>query len=282
MTSDVPGGRRLRRVPPAPASTAAVVPWRGLVALLRAPRAPVAGGAWTAVAVAGGAVVPVLPRAWWVTAGILVAVTAHRGASGCLEPLRQEVDDPGRSAHLPLPLRRLVLRHLAAPVLVGLVGGLVGLAALAVLGADAGVAPAVAVALPAVALAAAAATCRPPLRPESLVGVDTPVGSSAGAPLVLWLAQGPLAACVVVLPVLLVASAASTGTEPPGLAGLLVRLVPPPVAVAAALAAVLPALVWCSAAAHALVADDGPVARSRPSALERLLRLGRPSPAGRR
>ncbi|MFF4365452.1 DUF6297 family protein [Streptomyces sp. NPDC001594] len=196
-------GRPSRRsaLPP-PRRPALIVPWRTAVGWLDRP----ARAGWAAVWLAGAyTAVTLAPAAEGLdrVATVLTALAAGYGAAvGLLEAARLDGDDVNRSRALPWPFPGIILRHAVLPLMVLLPAGGAACALIAALARP--VLPAVLLlcCFPALVGAALVSACRGTLPHELLVGADTAMGNTAVLQVAVWYLRGPLAACVVLFPVL--------------------------------------------------------------------------------
>jgi hypothetical protein len=170
-----------------------VLPWRDLVALVRAPSRLIWCALLSFAAVGLGALAVRAPRE-----SLLALVAAlslgYLAAAGLCEGARLDGDDPLRSAQLPFRFPMLVWWHapagcVAFAVLAGIpaavLAGLTGHLRLLVL---------VAVAIPVLVAGALVNSFRGELEGEMFGGFDTPLGNSSGITIALWYATGPLLA----------------------------------------------------------------------------------------
>jgi hypothetical protein len=165
------------------------------------------------------------------------ALATYAGAARLLEPLRAEIDQPGRARMLlRAPMGRVLVQHALVPAAVVLAAALLAVAGTAAAGAlpsHGGAAALLAVAAtPSIALCAALSARRGGELPPSLMAVTTTdtTGASAGL-IVAWIVAFPaLAAVLGTLPVAVVVT---DGTA--GLAQLIALLVAAPVMLAIAL-----------------------------------------------
>lgn len=187
---------------------------RGLHGLARLPLVRVVRVV-AACAVAVGAAV-----ATWQGTTLLVVVAGIAlwvAALDLVEPMAQELDHPDRWATQPVPPGRLLVRHLAAPMVVlGLVAAVV-LAALALTarGETATVvAVGTAVAVPACLAAVVGAAASVATAPFELTSVKAFVPEAIGAQMVLRAVWPPAVAVLAVLPLLAARGAVGQGLPP--------------------------------------------------------------------
>lgn len=171
----------------------ALVPWRDLTALLRAPGRV----AWSALALFAALGLTLLAaRAHgaqaMVVALLLALVAGYLAAAQLVESARLDGDDPRRAAALPYPFAVLAMWHAVVPccVLLGLGAVGVGLAVLA--GAPALPGLLVVALTPGLVGAALVSAYRGPTPAGLLVGVETPTGNTGPAQVVVWYLRGPL------------------------------------------------------------------------------------------
>lgn len=188
-----------------------VLPWRDLVALLRAP-ARLAWAVVFALAAAGLAALAghdpqaaLLPLAGALGLGYLAAANLCEGA-------RLDADDTRRSGQLPFRYDELVWWHAIVPGLVLAIFGGVPAAVLAVAAGKALLLPLLAAAVLVLVGGALVNSYRGPLEAESMsYGFETPVGNTGGILVVFWYVTGPLLA---VAPLLLLGDRAVAATKP--------------------------------------------------------------------
>ncbi len=105
------GGQRI----PAPKRPELLLAWRGMIALRRTPSRLA-----EAVVLSGGGAAVLLTAGDRITAGLVGGLALYAGATRLLEPLRQEIDVPGRAQTL-LPERwgEVLYRHTHLPTAIG-------------------------------------------------------------------------------------------------------------------------------------------------------------------
>lgn len=213
------GGRSVRWRPRPPRARWAVVPWRDLVACLSAPGQAVGGlVAWgTGVALTEIAFDVGLTAHGSTVYGTAAAISGaltcgYLAATQWVEPARTDADDLRRSRLLPFTYASLTLRHAVLPLCLAALLTCLG-AAIAVL---AGSSPAPVLALgttmPALIAAALVSANKGTLPLSLLIGAETAFGNTAPAQVLLWYVRAPLAACVLLVPVVTVM--ASGGVRP--------------------------------------------------------------------
>ncbi|HEY2508118.1 MAG TPA: DUF6297 family protein [Streptosporangiaceae bacterium] len=182
-----------------------VLPWRDVVAVLRAPSrlAWAVLLSWTAVGLGAVAVhaphSALLPLAGALSFGYLAASNLCEGA-------RLDADDTRRSAQLPFRYDSLVWWHAIVPCTTLAVIGGIPAAALAVVTGKPALLGIVAVAIVVLVGGALVNAYRGPLEAESLAqGFETPFGNSGGIMVTFWYVTGPLLA---VGPLILLANVA--------------------------------------------------------------------------
>lgn len=188
------GYGRVRFTIPPPLRRALVLPWRDLVALVRAP-SRLAWAALLSLAAAGLGALAVhsphpalLPLAGALGLGYLAASSLCEGA-------RQDADDTRRSDQLPFRYDALVWRHAIVPCLALAVFAGIPAAALAVAGGKAWLLAVVAAAILVLVGGALVNSYRGPLEAEALsAGFESPFGNTGSVMVVLWYLTGPLLA----------------------------------------------------------------------------------------
>ncbi|MEU6339417.1 hypothetical protein ABZ883_00460 [Streptomyces sp. NPDC046977] len=204
VVAGVTGGSRSARWRlPAPRWAQLAVPWRDMLALLRAPgrlgRALVLG----TLAVLGAVLAASAHGGTGVTAALAALVFGYWSLTQLMEPARLETDDTRRASWAPYPYRDLMLRHTAVPVALGLVGTLVAAGVLAAEGAGARalLAPAL---VPALVGASLVNACRGATKHHLLMSsAQSPAGSLGPVLFLGWYGSGMLAAvALLVVPLL--------------------------------------------------------------------------------
>jgi hypothetical protein len=186
--------RAVNRIKP-PRSPRLAVAWRDAVAALAVPQR--LGEAL--VLAAGGTAVCLVNGAHPVAVGV-GALMIYAGASRILEPLRAEIDQPGRvRVLLRAPIGKVLVHHALVPLVVVVIGALLaiaGCAATSALPDHGGAAALLAVlATPAITLCAALSGRRGGRIPPSLLSVTYGDTSGLSAGLVVgWIALWPLLA----------------------------------------------------------------------------------------
>ncbi|TNM30250.1 DUF6297 family protein [Streptomyces sedi] len=182
-------GRALR----VPRARWLLLPWRDLLALLRAPLRAGSGvalwGATLALLAVGHPV-----------AGVAALVTGYLAAAQLVEPARWESENHERGAALPWSRGALALRHALLP-------GALLLLSSAPLVAFAPLAPAW---VPALVGAASVSARRGAMPASVLLGTQTPMGDTGPLQALLWLGRAPL----LVLPALAPTSLSGVSTAP--------------------------------------------------------------------
>jgi Family of unknown function (DUF6297) len=181
----------LRLAPPRRAEL--VLPWRDLVALLRAP-SRLAGAVVLAVLAVGllalaarARHVSPLPVACALGLGYLAAAWLCEGA-------RLDAEDTRRSVPLPFRFKSLAWWHAAVPTLVLLAAAGAPVIALAAATGDPRPLLLLVVAVPVLVGGALVNVFRGDFPLDMFAGVDTPVGNTAAVRIVFWSALGPLLA----------------------------------------------------------------------------------------
>ncbi len=197
--------RRRLRVPRRPELA---VPWRDATAALRAGQRTLG-----CAALAAAAAVLAIAAADRGAAELVAALGTYVAASVMLEPLRQEVDQPSTSrVLLRRPFGRVLLGHVAVPIVVLATGAAlagVGMAAAGALPARGGAIALAAVAvLPAIVLCAAMSSRRGGRLPVSVLAMGSTGDPSGGGIVVAWLLAWPAGAVALgALPLIYVARA---------------------------------------------------------------------------
>ncbi|XAY05811.1 hypothetical protein DSM112329_02671 [Paraconexibacter sp. AEG42_29] len=175
-----------------------LIAWRGATALRRTP-----ARAAEALVVAGGAVALLLTASDRATAGLIGGLLLYVAATRVLEPLREEIDMPGRARLLmPFPWGRILVGHVVLPLVLLLVAA--GLAVAICVGTGSALPDAGALAVVAVlgvvpaTLAAALSARRGGRLPVSVLSMATgsDMGGSGGFVIVGWLLMWPLVAVI--------------------------------------------------------------------------------------
>ncbi len=197
VSSGPVAARAANRIKP-PRSPRLAIAWRDAVAALAVPQrlgeALVLAAGGTAICLVNGA----HPVA--VGAGALVI---YAGASRLLEPLRAETDQPGRvRVLLRAPIGKVLVQHALVPLLVVVIGALLGIAGCAVAGVlpdHAGAAVVLAVLItPSITLCAALSSRRGGSLPPSLLAATYGDSSGLSVSLIfLWIVLWPLAAAAI-------------------------------------------------------------------------------------
>jgi hypothetical protein len=185
---------RVRFMLPPPRHRALVLPWRDVIALLRAPSrlAWAALLSWAAIGLSALAAhspgSALLPLAGALSLGYLAAGNLCEGA-------KLDADDSRRSSQLPFRYDSLVWWHAIVPGLTLAIVGGIPAAVLAAATGRARLVPVVIVAIVVLVGGALVSSYRGPLEAEALsFGFETPLGSTGGIVVVLWYATGPLLA----------------------------------------------------------------------------------------
>jgi hypothetical protein len=193
------GRRRTWRLPH-PRRSWLAIPWRDATALLRNPSRTAWAAALVCAAYLLGGLAGDANRGIVALAAVAGALTAgYLAAAQLVEPARVDADDPRRAANLPYPFERLALRHAVVPT--ALLAGL-GLVAAGVAAAVAGSPRGVGLTLlaaPALVAGALVSAYRGQTPGALYVGVETPVGNTAGQQLLLWYLAAPVVAVVLLL-----------------------------------------------------------------------------------
>ncbi len=207
---------------PGRAGLTSLLVWRGVTALRRTP-----ARAAEAVVLAGGGAALLLVAADRVTAALVGGLLLFVAGTRLMEPLREEVDKPGRTRIL---LRaswgRILLAHAALPALVLLTTVLLAAAACALGGATVVPAGALVVtallAVPVATLTAALSARRGGRLPPSVLAMatNTDTGGTGGFVIVGWLLLWPLTGAIGAgLPAALVATSGIPALTPALLIG---------------------------------------------------------------
>jgi hypothetical protein len=188
------GYGRVRLTIPPPLRRELVLPWRDLVALVRAPSRLAWAGLLSLAAIGLGALAVLSPHsALPPLAGALGL--GYLAASSLCEGARQDADDTRRSGQLPFRYDALVWWHAIVPCLVLAVFGGIPAAALAAAAGKPWLLLVVAAAILVLVGGALVNSYRGPLEAESLsYGFETPLGNTGGIMVVLWYLTGPLLA----------------------------------------------------------------------------------------
>jgi hypothetical protein len=203
-----PARTRARRGLRAPRSPALAVPWRDATSALRAPQRTLG-----CTALAAGAAVVAIAAADHPAAEVLAALGSYVAASIMLEPLRQEIDQPGAArVLLRRPFGRILLAHVAVPIAVLATGAAVAGLGVAVAGALPGRGGAIAVTaiavVPAIVMCAALSSRRGGRLPVSVLALGTTGDPSGGGIVIAWLLAWPAGAVALgALPLIFVARA---------------------------------------------------------------------------
>ncbi|MFC4336139.1 DUF6297 family protein [Salininema proteolyticum] len=200
-------GLRSSRWPAPPRSRWLVVPWRDLVALLRAPGRLVWGSAWCAVSIAVSALAPTRSGYGPLILAFVGVCLLYLAAAQLVEPARLDSDDMRRSGFLPYSSGSLALRHGIVP--------LCWLFALWVLGGAAAIALGMAApgllvlltALPGAVGTALVSAYRGQPSFDLLVGAETAMGNTGPMQAAFWYLRGPLTLALFVVPPVAVANA---------------------------------------------------------------------------
>ncbi len=202
--------------------------WRGTAALRRTP----ARGA-EALVLGGGGAALLLVAADRVTAALVGGLLLFVAGTRLMEPLREEVDKPGRTRILlRAPWGRILFAHAALPALVLLSAVLVGTAACEVGGATLAPAGALMVtavlAVPVTVLAAALSARRGGRLPPSVLAMatNTDTGGTGGFVVVGWLLLWPSVGAIGAgVPAALVPTSGTAGLTPAVLLSLIVSAI---------------------------------------------------------
>jgi Family of unknown function (DUF6297) len=186
-------GRARFAVPP-PLRRELVLPWRDIVALVRAPTRLAWAGLLSLAAAGLGALAAHSPdSAVLPLAGALVL--GYLAASSLCEGARLDADDTRRSAQLPFRYDTLVWWHAIVPSVALAVLGGVPAAALAVAAGKPWLLVVVPAAIVVLVAGALVNVYRGPLEAEALAfGFETPFGNTGSITVVLWYVTGPLLA----------------------------------------------------------------------------------------
>lgn len=186
--------RRTRRIwrPAPPRARWLLVPWRDLLALLRAPGRFGSALLW-AVA---GVVAWRLAHEWTgelaVLATLLALTAGYRAATRATLGAELDGADPRRSGPLPWTRAQLALRHAVLPTLVLVAGVLAGAAGCAVAGQGHAAALALLGVVPSCVATALVSAYRGDMPAHHLIGTETAVGNTAALNVLLWHGRGPL------------------------------------------------------------------------------------------
>ncbi len=188
------GYGRVRFTIPLPLRRGLVLPWRDLVALVRAPSRLAWGALLSLAAVGLGALAVHSPHPALLPLAVALGL-GYLAASSLCEGARQDADDVRRSGQLPFRYDALVWRHAIVPCLVLAVFGGIPAAALAVAEGKAWLLVVVAAAILVLVGGALVNSYRGPLEAETLsYGFETPFGNTGSVMVVLWYLTGPLLA----------------------------------------------------------------------------------------
>jgi hypothetical protein len=176
------------------------VPWRDATALLRAPSRMAWAAAMTCAAYLLGTLAAGASRGIVALVSVAGALTAgYLAATQLAEPARVDADDPRRAANLPYPFERLALRHAVVPAAVLAVLGLIAAGTTAaVAGSPAGIGLTL-LAAPALAAGALVSAYRGPIPGALWLGVETPVGNTAGQQILVWYFGSPVVTVMLLL-----------------------------------------------------------------------------------
>lgn len=184
-------GRRVWRPPP-PGARWLLVPWRDLLALLRAPGRFGSALLW-AVA---GVVAWRLAHEWTDELGVLAALLAlaasYRAATRAALGAELEGTDPRRSGPLPWTHAQLASLHAVLPTVVVVVGVLAGAVGCAATGHGHPTTLALLAAVPSCVAAALVSAYRGGMPAHHLIGTETGFGNTAALNVLLWHSRGPL------------------------------------------------------------------------------------------
>lgn len=204
-----PARLRLR----APRRAGLAVPWRDLVALLRAPGAVVKSALLTAMSVPAAGLA-VNAHGGTAVAAILAALTlGYCAVAQLLESARLETDDTRRGSWAPFPFAGLMLRHAIVPGTVALLISCAAAAVILPLGgpARAALVPA---AVPALLAAGLVNACRGASKLHLLMApAQSPAGGTGPVQFLIWYLAGPLTAlALLAVPFTLALHAATPAT----------------------------------------------------------------------
>lgn len=207
---DLGGARRLasgvyRRAParwrPEPPRTRwLLVPWRDLLALLRAPGRMTGTLVWALAATAVVRFAAETSGELRVLASALGLALLSRAAGRAAVGAELDGADPMRSGPLPWPRGRLALRHAPLPIAVL---GLAVAAGTALLAVTTGPQPStltLLAAVPACTAAALAGAYRGQMPPHLLIGTDTAMGNTGALNVLLWHCRAPLVLLLLATP----------------------------------------------------------------------------------
>ncbi|MCK1795684.1 DUF6297 family protein [Streptomyces sp. XM4193] len=199
---DLGGARRLtsgvhRRAPvrwrPAPPRARwLLVPWRDLLALLRAPGRMTGALLWALAATASARFAAETSDELRVLATASALALLCRAAGRAAVGAELDGADPARCGQLPWPRSRLALRHALLPIAVL---GLAVAAGTALLAVTTGPHPstlALLAAVPACTAAAVAGAYRGQMPTHLLIGTDTAMGNTGALNVLLWHCRAPL------------------------------------------------------------------------------------------
>lgn len=153
---------------------------------------------------------------------IVAGIALFIAALDAIEPLAQEVDHPDRAQGVPVERGELYVRHLAVPVAVMAVAGLIGLAAAALFDPEPGLLLVGAITIVPVALAAAAAAAFAVVlgAPKVASGLTISFPEAATIGLILRQAFPPFLAALAVAPVIAAREAVHQHGDPIAIAAL--------------------------------------------------------------
>ena len=197
--------RRTRRVwrPPPPGTRWLLVPWRDLLALLRAPGRFGSALLWAVAGVLAWR----LAREWTGELGVLATLLAlaasYRAATRAALGAELTGTDPRRSGPLPWTHAQLASRHAVLPTVVLVVGILVGAGGCAVIGHGHPATLALLAAVPSCVAAALVSAYRGSMPAHQLIGTETGFGNTAALNVTLWHSRGPLTLLSLTAPVYL-------------------------------------------------------------------------------
>ncbi len=194
------GRARRRWRLPYPRRAWLAVPWRDATALLRSPSRLAWAAALVCTAYLLGGIAGHENRGVVALAAVAGALTAgYLAAAQLIEPARIDADDPRRAANLPYPFARLALRHAIVPATLLAGFGLVGAAVSAVVAGSPAAAGVTLLAAPALVAGALVSAYRGPIPGALWLGVETPMGSSAGPQILVWYLAAPVVTVVLLL-----------------------------------------------------------------------------------
>ena len=153
---------------------------------------------------------------------IVAGIALFIAALDAIEPLAQEVDHPDRSQGVPVQRGELYVRHLAVPVVVMALAGLIGLAAAAVLDPEPGLFLVGLITVVPVAFAAAAAAAFAVVlgAPKLTSGLTLSFPEAATIGLILRQAFPPFLAALAIAPVIAAREAVHQHGDPVAIAAL--------------------------------------------------------------